>query len=135
MGISNSNNNVPLKKFEFYLPLSNDAIYRVTYTQLNSFEIAKLLNKGVDTSHIPDPDFLYHINVQSLICQQIRQRVQQHFYQPQQQSQTNNSIPNSIPNSQMDTIAPNSQVHVNYTYNEDMSENTGFNYTTNYASS
>ncbi|CAB5378134.1 hypothetical protein RhiirA5_419520 [Rhizophagus irregularis] len=108
VGISNSNNTVPSNTFEFYLPLPNDTIYRVTYTQLHSFEISTLLNNGVDTSHIPDSHFPYHQNVQSFIRQQIHQRVQ-YIYQPQQPSQTFDTIPNF----QLDMMPPNSQVNTN----------------------
>jgi hypothetical protein len=108
--------------FVFYLPLPNDTIYRVTYTQLHSFEIATLLNNG--DSHFP-----HHQNIQGLIRQQIYQRVQQ---QPQQQSQTYDIIPNS----QVDMIPSNSQVNSNNNIsnymipsNEAISENTD---TTNY---
>lgn len=137
VGIYNSNDTVPSNTFEFYLPLPNDTIYRVIYTQLHLFEISTLLNNGVDTSHIPDSHFPYHQNVQNFISQQIQQRVQQqHVYQPQQQSQ----IYNTIPNSQVDMIPPNSQVYSNNNiYNnpsdEAISENAGYNYinyTTNY---
>jgi hypothetical protein len=93
VGISNPNNTVPPTTFEFYLPLPNDTIYRVTYTKLHSFEIATLLNNGVDISHIPSSHFSYHQDVQNSIRQQIHQRVQ-HIYQPQQQSQTFDTIPN-----------------------------------------
>jgi hypothetical protein len=111
VGISNSNNTVPSNTFEFYLPLPNDTIYRVTYTQLHSFEISTLLNNGVDTSHIPDSHFPYHQNVQSFIRQQIHQRVQ-YIYQPQQPSQTFDTI-HTIPNFQLDMMPPNSQVNTN----------------------
>ncbi|CAB4414296.1 unnamed protein product [Rhizophagus irregularis] len=47
-----SNNNT----FEFYLPLPNDTrIYHVTYTELNSTEIAQFLNNNINSSHIPKP--------------------------------------------------------------------------------
>lgn len=106
--ISNSNNTLSPKTFEFYLPLPNDTIYRITYTQLHSFEIATLLNNGVDISHIPDSHFPYHQNVQSFIRQQIHQRVQ-YIHQPQQRSQTFDTIPNF----QLDMVPPNSQVNMN----------------------
>jgi hypothetical protein len=106
--------------FEFYLPLPNDTVYRVTYTRLHSLEIATLLNKGV-----------HHQNVQR---QQICQQVQQHIHQPQQQSQTYDTIPNS----QVDMTPSNSQVYSsNNIYNnvipsnEAITEDTGYNYTTN----
>src|SRR5437016_2215514 len=76
VAISDPNNNVSPDTFEFYLPLPNDMIYRVTYTQLHSFEIARLLNNGVDISHIPDSQFSHHQHVQQSIRQQIHQRVQ-----------------------------------------------------------
>uniref|UniRef100_U9SVX6 Uncharacterized protein n=1 Tax=Rhizophagus irregularis (strain DAOM 181602 / DAOM 197198 / MUCL 43194) TaxID=747089 RepID=U9SVX6_RHIID len=105
VGIYNSNDTVPSNTFEFYLPLPNDTIYRVIYTQLHLFEISTLLNNGVDTSHIPDSHFPYHQNVQSFIRQQIHQRVQ-YIYQPQQPSQTFDTIPNF----QLDMMPPNSQL-------------------------
>ncbi|PKK69672.1 hypothetical protein RhiirC2_866607 [Rhizophagus irregularis] len=62
-------------KFEFYLPLPNDAhVYHVTYAELNSKEIAQLLNNKIDLSHIPDHQLPYHNNVQHLIWQQIIQQ-------------------------------------------------------------
>ncbi|CAB4374919.1 unnamed protein product [Rhizophagus irregularis] len=134
VGISNQNSNsVPPKTFEFYLPLPDDTIFRVTYTQLHSLDTAELLNKGVDISHIPNSQFSYHLYVQSLIRQQFYQRVQQRVYQPQQKSQV-------YANSQVDMIPPNSQVYSNNNiYNnpsdEAISENAGYNYinyTTNY---
>ncbi|GBB83876.1 hypothetical protein RclHR1_10540002 [Rhizophagus clarus] len=61
--------------FEFYLPLPNDiCIYHITYTELNSIEIARLLNNRIDLSHIPNHQFPYHYNVQHLIRQQIIQQ-------------------------------------------------------------
>ncbi|RGB29423.1 hypothetical protein C1646_795469 [Rhizophagus diaphanus] len=61
--------------FEFYLPLPNDVyIYHVTYSELNSTEIAQLLNNRIDLSHIPDHRIPYHYNVQHLIWQQIVQQ-------------------------------------------------------------
>ncbi|GBB99573.1 hypothetical protein RclHR1_03570001 [Rhizophagus clarus] len=111
IGISNPPNNV----FEFYLPLPNDTrIYRVTYTELHPFEIARLLNNGVNVSHnhesqfshhqnvlnngvnisgIHDSQFSHHQNVQNFIRQQIHQQAQQHIYQPQQQPYYFNSNP------------------------------------------
>ncbi|PKY49752.1 hypothetical protein RhiirA4_465861 [Rhizophagus irregularis] len=75
------------KTFKFYLPLPNDTrIYCVTYTALNLlFEIAQLLNNGINLSHIPDYQFPHHYNIQFLI----RQFVESQIYQPngiQQQS-------------------------------------------------
>ena len=65
--------------FEFYLPLPNDAqVYRVTYTALNLFEVAQLLNNGINLSHIPDHQFPHHYNIQSLI----RQFFESQIYQP-----------------------------------------------------
>ncbi|PKY46263.1 hypothetical protein RhiirA4_461086 [Rhizophagus irregularis] len=61
--------------FEFYLPLPNDTrIYHVTYTELNSKEIARLLNNRIDLSHIPDHQLPFHYNVHHLIRQQIVQQ-------------------------------------------------------------
>lgn len=127
VGISNPNNTVPPKTFEFYLPLSDDTIYQVTYTRLRSLDIARLLNNGVDKSHIPDSHFPLHQNVESIIRQQIHQRVQ-HIYQPQQQSQAYEIIPNS----QADMLPLNSPVNSNNIYenvipsNEAISEDIGY---------
>ncbi|GBC08970.1 hypothetical protein RclHR1_08510006 [Rhizophagus clarus] len=64
--------------FEFYLPLPNNTrIYYVTYTELNSIEIARLLNNRIDLSHVPNHQLPYHYNVQHLIRQQIVPRQQQ----------------------------------------------------------
>ncbi|RIA96698.1 hypothetical protein C1645_815007 [Glomus cerebriforme] len=60
--------------FEFYLPLSNDTVYHVTYTKLHSFDIAQRLNCGVNASQ-------YHQNLKQLIQQQI-QKQQQQVQQP-----------------------------------------------------
>ncbi|CAB4486539.1 hypothetical protein RhiirA5_418106 [Rhizophagus irregularis] len=137
VGISNSNDTVPSDTFEFYLPLPNDTIYRVTYTKLRVFEIATLLNNGGDISHIPDSYFPYHQNGQGFIHQQTHQQVQQHIHQQvhqhihqlQQQSQTYDTISNP----QVDMIPLNSQVNTNNnTYNnvihsnEAISENTRY---------
>jgi hypothetical protein len=124
IGISNSNNNV----FEFYLPLPNDnRIYRVTYTELNSFEIARRLNNDIDISHIPDSQLSHHQNVQHFIRHQIHQRVQQRVYQPQQQSHYFDTMLNP----QVDMMALNSQVHSDNVYNNVNSSNgtTSDNYT------
>ncbi|GBB89013.1 hypothetical protein RclHR1_15650001 [Rhizophagus clarus] len=56
-------------RFEFYLPLPND-IYHITYTELNSIEIARLLNNRIDLSHVSNHSNQYHCNVQNLIQQQ-----------------------------------------------------------------
>jgi hypothetical protein len=83
--------------FEFYLPLPNDTrIYHVTYTELNSTEIARLLNNRINLSHIPVHHFPHHFNVQTLIRQQI---VQQPVDLPQNMIQSfsdNNTYNTSI---------------------------------------
>ncbi|GBC02823.1 hypothetical protein RclHR1_04840006 [Rhizophagus clarus] len=64
--------------FEFYLHLPNDTrIYHVTYSELHPSENIRLLNNGINLSHIPVDQFPHHHNVHSLIRQQIQQRVQQ----------------------------------------------------------
>src|ERR1041384_2460698 len=69
--------------FEFYLPVPNDTrIYRVRYTALRLFEVARLLNNCIDLSHISDNQLSHHYDVQSLIQQQIRQNlVESQIYQ------------------------------------------------------
>ena len=64
--------------YEFYFHLPNDTrTYRVTYSELHPSENIRLLNNGINLSHIPDHQFPHHYNVQSLIQQQIQQQVQQ----------------------------------------------------------
>lgn len=61
--------------FEFYL--SNDtSTYYVTYIELNSSEIARLLNNNINLSHIPDFQLQHHRDIQSSIHQQIRKQTQ-----------------------------------------------------------
>jgi hypothetical protein len=68
--------------FEFYFHLPNDTrIYHVTYSELRPSENIRLLNNGINLSHIPDYEFPHHYNVQSFIRQQIQQRVQQPIQQ------------------------------------------------------
>jgi hypothetical protein len=68
--------------FEFYFHLPNDArIFRVTYSELQPSENIRLLNSGINLSHIPDYKLPHHYNVQSFIRQQIQQRVQQPIQQ------------------------------------------------------
>jgi len=63
--------------------LSTDSrIYHATYTELNSVEIAQLLNQSVDISHIPDSQLPHH----QLIQQQIQQQVSQSIDSIQQQN-------------------------------------------------
>jgi hypothetical protein len=57
--------------FEFYLPLPNG---RITYTELDSLEIARLLNNRIDLSHVPDDQLPRHHNIQSFIQQQFLQQ-------------------------------------------------------------
>jgi hypothetical protein len=125
--LSNPCNIVPQNTFEFYLPLPNDTVYRVIYTQVHSFEIATLLNNSVDISNIPDSHFPHHQNIQSLIRQQIYQRTQQtqHIYQPQQQSRTYETMPNS-------QVYSNNNTYNNLIpSNEDTTEDTRYTHTTN----
>ncbi|CAI2165585.1 8645_t:CDS:1 [Funneliformis geosporum] len=63
--------------YEFYLPTGDARVYLVTYTELSTHEIARRLNSRVNLSHIPEYQFPYHYNLQSLIHQQIQQQVQQ----------------------------------------------------------
>jgi hypothetical protein len=75
--INNTNMTAPSPQnntFEFYFPLPNDRIYHVTYTELNSTEIVRLLNNRIDLSHIPNHRLPYHYNVQHLIRQQFVQQ-------------------------------------------------------------
>ncbi|CAB5180817.1 unnamed protein product [Rhizophagus irregularis] len=113
VGMSNTNTITPTLQsdtFEFYFPLQNDArICYVTYTELHQFEIARLLNNGINLSRIPDHQFPHHYNIQSLIQQQIQQQVQQPVYQQ-----------NSVQQQSFDTIIqPTYQVYSdnNNTYN------------------
>jgi hypothetical protein len=68
--------------FEFYFPL-HSRMYHVTYTELRPSENARLLNNSINLSHIPNNQFPYHFNIQSLIQQQIQQQVQQPVYHQQ----------------------------------------------------
>ncbi|CAB4405081.1 unnamed protein product [Rhizophagus irregularis] len=78
------------KTFEFYLSY-NTRIYRVTNTALNKFEIALLLNNGINLSHIPGHHFPHHYYIQFLI----RQFVESQIYQPNVQQQSFGFQPNS----------------------------------------
>ncbi|RIA86369.1 hypothetical protein C1645_779878 [Glomus cerebriforme] len=87
--MSNVNPTTPTSQptFEFYLPLPNDTrIYHVTYTELDSSEIARLLNNNINLSHIPDHQFPHHHKVQYLIQQRIQPPIyhHHHHHQPQQ---------------------------------------------------
>ncbi|RIA97129.1 hypothetical protein C1645_314545 [Glomus cerebriforme] len=65
--------------FEFYLPLPNDTrVYYVTYTELDSLEIARRLNNGMNNGMNISP---FHYNIQSLIHQLIHQIQQQNIQQ------------------------------------------------------
>ena len=105
---SNINDNihpVPQNTFEFYLYLPNYMyIYRVTYTELHTFEVAQLLNNSIN---------LYY-NIQSLIHQQIQQPVESQIYQDsvqsmniQVQSLDDNIYNDSIPSNKV--ISENTQ--------------------------
>ncbi|EXX67076.1 uncharacterized protein OCT59_026900 [Rhizophagus irregularis] len=95
-------------KFEFYLPLPNDAHVYVTYTELNLTEIAQLLNNRIDLSHIPDHRLPYNYKVQHLICQQIVQQpvdyqqdaIPQQSFEEYSDNSTNDA--SSVPNSPED---------------------------------
>ena len=70
--------------YEFYFHLPNDTrIYRVTYSELHPSENIRLLNNGINLSHIPDHQFPHHYNIQSQIQQQIQQQAQQPVYYQQ----------------------------------------------------
>src|SRR4051794_23892452 len=64
--------------FEFYLPFPTGRILYVTYTELNTFEIASLLNNRVDLTHIPDDQLSHHHNIHSFIRQQFLQQPVDH---------------------------------------------------------
>ncbi|CAB5198466.1 hypothetical protein RhiirA5_419038 [Rhizophagus irregularis] len=108
------------KTFKFYLPLPNDTrIYCVTYTALNLFEIAQLLNNGINLSHIPDHQFPHHYNIQFLI----RQFVESQIYQPngiqqqpfrfQSNSQVSSPDSNPLNNNNNPNILINDGTHIN----------------------
>ncbi|CAG8439540.1 13999_t:CDS:2 [Funneliformis caledonium] len=63
--------------YEFYLPTNDARIYHVTYTELPTHEIARRLNSRINLSHVPEFQFPYHYNIQSLIHQRIQQQLQQ----------------------------------------------------------
>ncbi|CAB4496093.1 unnamed protein product [Rhizophagus irregularis] len=91
--------------FEFYFYLPNDArIYRATYYPSENI---RLLNNGINLSHISDYQLSHHYNLQSLIRQQIQQQVQHDPIVYQQ---------NSIHQQTFDTTHPISQVYLNSDY-------------------
>ncbi|RGB29424.1 hypothetical protein C1646_795471 [Rhizophagus diaphanus] len=93
--VNNANSIAPAPQnitFEFYIPLPNDRIIHVTYTELNSTEIAQLLNNRIDLSHIPNHRLPYHYNVHRLIRQEIIRQYQQNAV-PQQSFDTINAQP------------------------------------------
>jgi hypothetical protein len=102
-----NNNTIPAPQnnntFEFYLPLPNDSrIYHVTYTELNSTEIAQFLNNNINSSQIPKP-----VNYQQNTIQQ--QSFNNMNTQPTEYSDNNayydtSSIPTNSPN---DVISEN----------------------------
>jgi hypothetical protein len=109
LGISNTNNaGFHNDTFVFYLALPNDTrVYYVTYTELQSLETARLLNNGINLSHIPDDQFSHHHKIQTGIQQQV---VQRQVHRPQQQSFDTMNI----------GIQPTSQVYSDdNTYNVD----------------
>ncbi|RIA85437.1 hypothetical protein C1645_781829 [Glomus cerebriforme] len=74
--------------YEFYLPLPNDTrIFYVTYTELDSLEVARLLNNRINiSSHNSN----IHSLIQQLICQD--QQHQQHNVQQQTFDNTTSQI-------------------------------------------
>ena len=103
--------------FEFYLPLPNDTrVYHVTYTELNSFDIARRLNNNINLSHIADYHLPHHHNIQSLIQQLIHQQVQQQVQQP---VESQIYQPNSTQHQSFDTMRTS---HDNNIYNAASSE-------------
>jgi hypothetical protein len=117
---NNTNTIVPTPQnntFEFYLPLPNDTrIYYVTYTELNSTEIARLLNNRIDLSYIPDHQLPYHYNVHRLIREEIGQQsvgYQQNII-PQQSSDTMIIQPNFQEYSDNPSSIPPIQQSVDY---------------------
>ena len=64
-------------------------IYHITYRELDSLEIAQLLNNRIDLSHIPYYQFPHHYNVQSLIQQWIVQPPVDHQQNTVQQQSFN----------------------------------------------
>ncbi|CAB4380963.1 unnamed protein product [Rhizophagus irregularis] len=91
--------------FEFYFYLPNDArIYHATYYPSENI---RLLNNGINLSHISDYQLSHHYNLQSLIRQQIQQQVQHDLIVYQQ---------NSIHQQTFDTTHPISQVYLNNNY-------------------
>uniref|UniRef100_U9UW36 Uncharacterized protein n=1 Tax=Rhizophagus irregularis (strain DAOM 181602 / DAOM 197198 / MUCL 43194) TaxID=747089 RepID=U9UW36_RHIID len=108
------------KTFKFYLPLPNDTrIYRVTYTALNLFEIAQLLNNGINLSHIPGHHFPHHYNIQFLIRQFVESQIyqpngiQQQFFRFQSNSQVYSSDINPLNNNNDPNILINDGTHIN----------------------
>ncbi|RGB29823.1 hypothetical protein C1646_766134 [Rhizophagus diaphanus] len=109
------------KTFKFYLPLPNDTrIYCVTYTALNLFEIAQLLNNGINLSHIPEYQFPHHYNIQFLIRQFVESQIyqpngiQQQFFGFQSNSQVYSSDSNSLNNNNNEpNILINDGTHIN----------------------
>ncbi|CAG8574715.1 uncharacterized protein OCT59_008962 [Rhizophagus irregularis] len=108
------------KTFKFYLPLPNDTrIYCVTYTALNLFEIAQLLNNGINLSHIPGHHFPHHYNIQFLIRQFVESQIyqpngiQQQFFRFQSNSQVYSSDINPLNNNNDPNILINDGTHIN----------------------
>lgn len=123
---SNNMTTPPLQNitYEFYFPVPNDTrVYHVTYTELNSIEIARRLNDRIDLSHLLNHQFPYHYYIQHSIRQQIVQQSggyqqniipQQTFdtmnIQPTFQEYSNNNAYDAAPvppNSSEDTIGYN----------------------------
>ncbi|CAB5198416.1 unnamed protein product [Rhizophagus irregularis] len=106
---------VPHNTFEFYLPLPNDTrIYRVTYKALYLFEVAQLLNKNINLSHIPDYEFPHHYNIQSLI----KQRFGPQFIQPPYVPSAPSSAPSSAPQTTFEFYLSNDLFIYHITYTE-----------------
>lgn len=106
------------KTFEFYLSY-NTRIYRVTNTALNKFEIAQLLNNGINLSHIPGHHFPHHYNIQFLIRQFVESQIyqpngiQQQFFRFQSNSQVYSSDINPLNNNNDPNILINDGTHIN----------------------
>src|SRR5581483_5282943 len=97
-------------------------VYRVRYTALQLIEVARLLNNGIDLSHISDNQFPHHLNIQSLIQRQIQQNiVESQSYQPNYQRNAFNVRPYldsnivgaaSIPSNNNNLVNDGMHVHV-----------------------
>ena|SRR5581483_10876601 len=107
------NQNPPIT-YVFYLPLPN-RVYCVAYSELNSFEIAQLLNYGVDASTTPNSQLTHHQNVQQIIHQEIQQQFQQRIQHNQQNQQQTNDLNQSNQQQVQQTVDFNQQQYDNST--------------------